>query len=133
MYQSVVVAVDGSKNSYRAAEEALKLNASKYTLLSVVSHEDSKDAILHSEQSSSDKRKALLEPIIDLYENKANEFNVMIEHGIPKDVIIQNVKRHNYNVLVIGSRGLNPLQEMVMGSVSRKVIKEIAIPILVVK
>lgn len=133
MYHSVVVAVDGSDNSVRAAKEALKMNAMKYTLLSVVSHEDSKDAVLHSEASSVEQRKALMQSIIDLYESNDITYEVRIEHGVPKDTIIQVGNTHEYDLLVIGTRGLNAFQEMMMGSVSHKVVKEVTIPVLVVK
>lgn len=133
MYHSVVVAVDGSDNSFRAAKEALKMNAMKYTLLSVVSHEDSKDAVLHSEASSVEQRKALIQSIIDLYESNDITYEVRIEHGVPKDTIIQVGNTHEYDLLVIGTRGLNAFQEMMMGSVSHKVVKEVTIPVLVVK
>lgn len=133
MYHSVVVAVDGSDNSVRAAKEALKMNAMKYTLLSVVSHEDSKDAVLHSEASSVEQRKALIQSIIDLYESNDITYEVRIEHGVPKDTIIQVGNTHEYDLLVIGTRGLNAFQEMMMGSVSHKVVKEVTIPVLVVK
>lgn len=133
MYQSVVIAVDGSDNSFRAAKEALKINAMKYTLLSIVSHEDSKDAVLHSETSSVDQRKSLIQPIIEEYENNDITYEVRIEHGVPKDTIIQIGNTHEYDLIVIGTRGLNAFQEMVMGSVSHKVVKEVNIPVMVVK
>lgn len=133
MYETIIVAVDGSENSYRAAEEALKLNGKHYTLLSVVSHEDSKDAVLHSETSSTEQRIATLQGIIQLYEEQKIQFETRIEHGIPKETIIKIGNDGHYDLLVIGTRGLNALQEMVMGSVSHKVVKEVNIPVLVVK
>ncbi|MCE4957365.1 universal stress protein [Macrococcoides caseolyticum] len=133
MYQSVIVAVDGSKNSVRAAEEALKLQAQQYTLLSVISHEDSKDAVLHSHTSSIEQRKALIQEIIHLYERHHVNFDVRIEHGVPKETIIKVGNSTVYDMLVMGSRGLNAIQEMVMGSVSHKVVKEVKIPVLIVK
>jgi nucleotide-binding universal stress UspA family protein len=37
------------------------------------------------------------------------------------------------DLMIIGSRGLNSLQEMVLGSVSYKVIKRVQCPVLIVK
>ncbi|WP_313019784.1 universal stress protein, partial [Macrococcoides bohemicum] len=56
-----------------------------------------------------------------------------IEHGVPKDKVIQIGNTHEYDLIVIGTRGLNAFQEMVMGSVSHKVVKEVHIPVMVVK
>ncbi|WP_414044133.1 universal stress protein [Macrococcus sp. EM39E] len=133
MYHSIVIAVDGSENSFRAAEEAIKLNSKYYTLLSVISHEDSKDAILHSEMSSVERRKLLLKEVIQLFEDKNKRFDLRIEHGNPKEIIINIANTGTFDMLVIGNRGLNAIQEMVMGSVSHKVVKEVNLPVLVVK
>ncbi|WP_256592904.1 universal stress protein [Pseudomonas sp. 2822-17] len=38
-----------------------------------------------------------------------------------------------YDIVIIGSRGLNPFQEMVLGSVSHKIAKRVECPVLIVK
>ena len=39
----------------------------------------------------------------------------------------------NFDLVIIGSRGLNSLQEMVLGSVSHKVVKRVKCPVHIVK
>ncbi|MGB8270820.1 MAG: universal stress protein, partial [Priestia megaterium] len=41
--------------------------------------------------------------------------------------------KNNFNLVVIGSRGLNSLQEMVLGSVSHKVAKRVHCPVMIIK
>ncbi len=53
--------------------------------------------------------------------------------GNPSQEIIKYVKDHSIDQLVIGSRGLNTFQEMVLGSVSHKVVKHAKCPVTIVK
>ncbi|QIH75073.1 universal stress protein [Macrococcoides canis] len=131
MYQAVLIAVDGSHNSMRAAEEAIKLNAEHYTILSVITAENSKESVLHGTGDSEADRKKELADIITKFSGR--NFEVMFEHGYPKDKIVEIANHHNYDLLVIGTRGLSGLKEVVMGSVSRHVVKQSEINVLVVK
>ena len=60
-------------------------------------------------------------------------FEISILIGDPASEIIQHVKKNDYDLLIMGSRGLNLLQEFVLGSVSHKVMKYVSIPVLIVK
>lgn len=131
MYQSVLIAVDGSHNSMRAAEEAIKLDAKHYTILSVITAEDSKESVLHGTGDSESDRKEELEDIIAKF--SGHHFNVLFEHGYPKEKVVEVANHHNHDLLVIGTRGLSGLKEVVMGSVSRHVVKHSDINVLVVK
>jgi nucleotide-binding universal stress UspA family protein len=53
--------------------------------------------------------------------------------GNPSQEIIKYVNSEEIDQLVIGSRGLNTFQEMVLGSVSHKVMKHVNCPITIVK
>lgn len=47
--------------------------------------------------------------------------------------IVKYANDQKVDIVVIGSRGLNALQEMVLGSVSHKVMKRAHCPALIVK
>jgi nucleotide-binding universal stress UspA family protein len=51
----------------------------------------------------------------------------------PDPTIVKHVNENNFDVVVIGSRGLSALQEFVLGSVSHKVAKRANCPVLIVK
>ena len=53
--------------------------------------------------------------------------------GNPSQEIIKYVNAEEIDQLVIGSRGLNTFQEMVLGSVSHKVMKHVNCPVTIVK
>jgi nucleotide-binding universal stress UspA family protein len=60
-------------------------------------------------------------------------YEIKILHGEPGPVIVDYVNKNNFEIVIIGSRGLNGLQEFVLGSVSHKVAKRANCPVLIVK
>ncbi len=137
MYQSILLAADGSDNSYRAAEEVLKLAGMKSTItvLNIVSVDDSVESVLHATEghSPNEERKAKLQRIIDLFDLHHANYVLKIEKGEPKMKVVELANSNQYDIVVLGTRGLNGLQEMVLGSVSHKVVKRAQIPVLIVK
>ena len=61
------------------------------------------------------------------------EVRVRIEKGVPASEILRAAKEENVSVIVIGSHGMSNIQEMIMGSVSEKVIRRSEDLVLVVK
>ncbi|GGB09338.1 universal stress protein [Macrococcus hajekii] len=137
MYHSILLAADGSDNSYRAAEEVIKLtcNESIVTLLHVISIDDSVESVLHSTEGHNlkEERKTKLKRIITLFEENNVKCILKIEKGEPKVKTVEVANSGQYEIVVLGTRGLNALQEMVLGSVSHKVAKRSEIPVLIVK
>jgi nucleotide-binding universal stress UspA family protein len=66
---------------------------------------------------------------------KSNQvtYEIKILLGEPGPVIVEYANKEKFDLVVIGSRGLNVLQEMVLGSVSHKVVKRADCPVLIVK
>ncbi|CAM4311026.1 universal stress protein [Lacicoccus alkaliphilus] len=137
MYQSILLAADGSDNSYRAAEETLHFigGDTEVTILNVVNPENSKDEILHNRpgDGSTFNRKAKLSKIIALYDENGVSYDVQFKQGSPAETVVDFANEGGYDVVILGSRGLNALQEMVLGSVSHKVAKRAHMPVMIVK
>lgn len=137
MYKKILLGADGSDNSYRAAQETLKLltEDSEVMVLNVFDAGDSKDEVLHSGPSESiiQKRKEKLSKIEALYRENNVAYKVQFTQGIPNETVVKFANNGSYDIVVLGSRGLNALQEMVLGSVSHKVAKRSKIPVLIVK
>ncbi|HJG33572.1 MAG TPA: universal stress protein [Jeotgalicoccus aerolatus] len=134
MYKSILLAADGSDNSFRAAKETLNFinENTKVTILNVIQVEKSKDAILHGEDIVREQKEKLAD-IMRLYENENVTYNVIFERGIPDETVVKAANDGDFNIIVLGNRGLNALQGMMMGSVSHKVAKRANIPVLIVK
>jgi len=139
MYRKILLAVDGSDNSLRATDEAVKIAAlmaeCTIDVIYVADFSKAKDDILHSqgkEELEYSRRKKLI-PIKEKIKAKNIAYELKILHGHPGPTIIDYANKEKVDMVVIGSRGLNTLQEMVLGSVSHKVMKRVNCPALIVK
>ncbi len=132
----IAVAVDGSDNGLRAAEHSMMLAQylpeAYIEIIYVADHNKAKDDYLTSE-SLVLKREQIVHPIVDLATEAGVKTVVTILKGNPSQEIIDHVNKSSVDQLVIGSRGLNVFQEMVLGSVSHKVMKHAKCPVTVVK
>ena len=139
MYERILVAADGSENSIRAAKEAIKLASvspnSHVTIVYVTDFEKTKSDVLHANSSESlyVARRQKVAPIEQLLFEANISFTTEILRGAPGPEIVKYANEHPIDLVIIGSRGLNSLQEMVLGSVSHKVMKRVQCPALIVK
>lgn len=138
MYKKLLVAVDGSENSMRAAKHAahiasLSENCS-VTIIYVADYSKIQTDVLYEsfEQLKEDNRKKVI-PAEQIFQNKNIPYSVEILQGVPGQTIVNFANKQQFDILIIGSRGLNALQKMVLGSVSHKVVKGANCPVLVVK
>ena len=60
-------------------------------------------------------------------------YDLKILRGDPGNTLVKYADENEIELIVIGNRGLSKLQEMVMGSVSHKVIQKANCPVLIVK
>lgn len=139
MYQHIVLAADGSENAVRACHEAIKIarlvEKSKIDVVYVASIAKVRDEMLRasSPESLEFTRRQKLANIEQLLKEHNVQYVVTILKGEPGPEIVRYVNERQPDLIVIGSRGLNSLQEMVLGSVSHKVMKCVNCPALIVK
>lgn len=139
MYNRILLAVDGSENSLRAAKEAVKLVSlspgCNVEVISVADFSKSKSEILHTQgkEELELKRRQKLAPVEELLRQGKVTYKLKILHGEPGPTIIDYANKEKVEMVIIGSRGLNALQEMVLGSVSHKVVKRVHCPVMIVK
>ncbi len=139
MYKKILLAADGSDHSLRAADHAVSL--AKYhedasvCIVCVIDPEEMKSEVLHNWQSLDirARRKARLQPIEDKCAAASVSYEVVMLHGKPGPTIVEYANQEQFDLVVIGSRGLNTLQEFVLGSVSHKVAKRAHCPVLIIK
>lgn len=137
MYEHIMVAVDGSDNSLRAVSQvaglAKLIGNVKVDVLSVIAIDVYSDMVYDPIEAHGEAQRELLEPAIGVLREAGIEPEIVLLHGRPADEIIRCAEENGADLLVIGSRGLNVLQEFAIGSVSHKVIKHSKCPTLVVK
>lgn len=139
LYKYILLAADGSENAYRAAQEACKIaKISEETLIElvyVVDFDKAQQEMLHA--GSAEKlelaRRQQTAKIEQLLKAQNITYKITLLRGVPGSEIVKYANDKKVDLVVIGSRGLNSLQEMVLGSVSHKVMKRVNCPALIVK
>lgn len=138
MYQKVLLAADGSDHSIRAASHAVKIAKmakSKMDIVYVVDDKAAKEDVLHGldKYEVKKERREKLKPVIEIIKEAGLECETHIVHGEPGPAIVDFANKNEYDLVVIGSRGLNRVQTMILGSVSHKIAKRVHCPVLIVK
>ncbi|WP_146813104.1 universal stress protein [Halobacillus faecis] len=140
MFKKVLLATDGSEHSSRAIDQALKM-AGPYKdqltldLIYVVDGSSSKEDVLNygDPHTATMKRKEKFFDTLAYIEEKGAKTDVIILHGEPAKAITAYANENDYDCVVMGSRGRNPFQKFILGSVSHKIVKYVQVPVLVVK
>ncbi|PSL48491.1 nucleotide-binding universal stress UspA family protein [Salsuginibacillus halophilus] len=138
MYKKILLAADGSDHSIRAAEHALALANitanSHIDIVNIIDSETAKTEVLKFGESHmlDDKRREKLHGVEDVLKSEVS-YEVHIVHGEPGPTLVKRANENDYDVVVVGSRGLNNLQSMVLGSVSHKVAKRVNCPVMIIK
>lgn len=139
MFKRILLAVDGSDHSIRATNEAAKIaslvEGCVIEVVLVADHSKAKTDILHTQGKEELylKRRQMIASIEEELTSKELSYEVVILHGDPGPTIVEHANRGDFDFVIVGSRGLNTLQEMVLGSVSHKVAKRVNSPVLIVK
>ena len=137
MIKKILLPVDGSSFSERAGEYAVFL-AKNLGAQMVVMHIIKVGATEKLELENIDSKKLKQAEIcFSPIKNKAEKESVEVEtkilvSRIIADTIIEEAKDGDYELIVIGSRGLSGLKKLVLGSVTEDVLKKSTVPVLVV-
>lgn len=145
--KKILVAIDGSPQSDKAAEEAVRFAAGNqsqfksriYALLVLPNAPTSTftDFVPATPMTETKKWDELRERIFYVVEKCAAEHDIqlemIIEYGDPADKIISLAKREEIDVIVIGSSGKGFIQRRIKGSVSHKVASNAACSVYIVR
>ena len=138
MFSRILVAIDGSESAKKAFEESIYLAQkcnSKLDLVHVVSCELGGDSATTFELIGELRTKA--EKMLDEYKIQAAQNNVPIEtmviQGVPAQVITEFAKTKRHDLIIMGTRGKSAFQELLIGSVSQKVMHHASCPVMVVR
>ncbi|MEM3521533.1 MAG: universal stress protein [Candidatus Bathyarchaeia archaeon] len=141
MFKKILVPVDGSEDSKKALKYALDI-ANKYnsrlTALYVVSkrvyahiHELGVLAMLTNELELEGEK--ILEEAQGLAKLLGLSIETKLVHGFPAEEILNMAEKENYDLIVIGGKGLSGVKTFFLGSVSDKVTHHAKCSVLIVK
>ncbi|WP_029001524.1 universal stress protein [Azohydromonas australica] len=138
----ILVPVDGSPYTkhmlaYLAEHEEWLSGAHRYTLLHVVPAVPpraaaalDKDVVKSYYESESEK---VFKPIRTFFKNKGVEIDYVSKVGHAADHIAGLADKGKYDLLIMGSHGHSALGNLVMGSVTTKVMAHCKTPVLLVR
>ena len=139
----VLVPIDGSKSALRALKYALSLREKLLKPLSI--------DLLNVQRriaSGNVRRFVPQEQLDDYYQDEGKvalrsarkavqasgvPFAVHIAVGDEPECIAAYAKEHDCELIVMGTRGMNTLENMLLGSVSTRVVHLAPVPVLLVK
>lgn len=140
----VLVGIDGSDHSFRAAQYALEISkkyVAKLIAVTVIympakSRMSQQEAIeVGAGLSEMDKAKTWFESFTQrAKENKIDLKTELVNSQRPVDyVILEYAEKEGINLIVIGTRGRSGLSKIVLGSVASGIVAYSHSPVLVVK
>jgi nucleotide-binding universal stress UspA family protein len=131
----IVVGYDGSDASKRALERAVTLAGGDGRIVVVAAAEShARTGITegaHLDPSEIERRRKDLEEGKAFLSERGVEAETIEGQGDPGDVVVETAK--DADLVIVGSRGLNPLQRLLLGSVSSKVVHRAECDVLVVR
>ncbi|HWP97240.1 MAG TPA: universal stress protein [Syntrophomonadaceae bacterium] len=142
MYEKVLIALDGSAPSFRSVEAAIKMADSieEISLVYVVNipHVPVVDGqsmdffpsqyykeLVRDGQEVLDKADKMLIPY--------HKTTKILESGLPAETILYMAEKNHIDLIIVGSRGLNSLQKLFIGSVSNKVLSLAHCAVMLIK
>ncbi|QSO46417.1 universal stress protein [Alicyclobacillus mengziensis] len=141
MSQRFLVPIDGSVHSTKAVETAIELIQSlrqkPFVTLLHVNHTppiiDNYDVNIDIEEVVKREGQKILRPASERLKAMGIRFEAISLKGEPVNQICALAKKGDYDMVIMGSRGLGRVSELVLGSVSRQVIQHVQCPVLITK
>lgn len=145
--KQILVAIDGSPLSDKAAEEAVRMaagNTSQFRskifamlVLPNAQRNSFTDFIPSRPITETDQWEETRQKIFYVIEKNSRELNIPLEikvaYGEPAEEILSFAEREGIDVIVIGSAGKGFLKRKVLGSVSHKVVTHAKCSVYVVR
>lgn len=136
MFEKILVAFDGSESSKKALDMSIEI-AKKFDsavhLVSVIAQSDF--ASLKNEVTSTEEGVFYQELQDKTIKSRKCDVKIkpVIIYGHPADRIIEYARSEDFDLMVIGSRGLSGTQRFFLGSVSDELSHHSPCPILIVR
>ena len=131
----IVVGYDGSDGAKRALDRAITLAGDDGRITVVGAAEMHSRAVTtegaHLDPSEIERRRKDLEEAKTLLATRGVDAETVEAQGDPGRAILDSAK--DADLIVVGSRGLNPFQRLLLGSVSTKVVHRADCDVLVVR
>ena len=135
----VAVGLDGSDSSWKALEEAVQQTRQKGGKLHVVSIQESAEAsysaseVLATEQTSREKLERAQIKARMLAESNAVSAITAIVVGSSAGAMVDYVKKHHVDLLVVGDTGHSSIWGALLGTTAEKIVRSAPCSVLIVR
>jgi len=141
---TALIAFDGSENAIRAIDKMLDtidtsklhahlLNVCEPIKVNEVIFKDTYEDMQAIDKARREAGLALLEPAKTRLESAGVKFDIHVNFGSPAEVITKLSHEYHCNLIVMGTRGMGTIKNLLLGSVASKVIHLTETPLLLVK
>lgn len=148
MYKKILVPVDGSEKAAKAAQQAADLASKLGAEMALLYVVPSLSPLVDTSYFSPDRFGNIQTAILEEFQRQGQEILKKVQEGLsgynlnittevasghPADEICKIAKEGDYDLVVMGSRGLGEIKGYLMGSVSNRVSRHAASPVLIVR
>ncbi len=142
MFKKVLVALDGSAPSFRAVEAAYKMAEciEEISLIYVIHtphlvSPDGQSMDFMASQYYMELTTIAQQILDDAEQILGTHPNIrkIIESGLPAETILHIAEKEHYELIIVGSRGLNSLQRLFLGSVSTQIVSLAPCAVMLIK
>lgn len=138
-FRKILVAYDGSSHGQRALELAIKIAQCSQAAIELVCVHDKVPSFLGDAETEELISRAVfhaqevLEPAIQQLRAEGLEAITNVLEGPAAEAILTVAETQQFDLIVIGSRGLSDWQGALIGSTSHRVLHHAKIPVLIVR
>lgn len=137
-FKKILVALDGSKNSIRALNNAIQLakqTDASITGIFIIQTFPTEMGLRRTVvgKALSKHYKHFMQTAKTMCTKKGIEFLDVVEYGEEGKTIVSFAHKNNVDLIVVGSRGMGKLEELFLGSTSNHVVHSSKIPVLIIK
>lgn len=143
MFESLLVAVDGSDESRAAAESAIEL-AEKFdgVVHGIYVRElhptyTKKGASILAEDAAQDEEieyaLGVLDEIGTIADNVGVEFQSEVKSGVPAFVLTDAAQQQDVDAIVAGIRGRTGLRDRIVGSTTERILRESPVSVIAIR
>jgi nucleotide-binding universal stress UspA family protein len=141
MFKNILLAVDGSEPSLKAAKMAAEMtrcNPAAVTLRIVIAYDPiptylGEPNLQHAIDMRMKDAEASLQQALAIVGDVPAEIHTEILEGPAADAILRVAETRESDLIVMGSRGLGQITGLLLGSQSQKVANNAACPVLIVR
>ncbi len=138
-YKTILVPIDGSKESKIAVEEAVKIaqkNGAMVIILHVVPERADLIEVyrIHSLHSAfREEGEKLLNEVYEYVSKQGVKVVTRLKEGNPWEEIVKAAQLQHCDLIIMGSHGHGTISKFLLGSVTQRVIGATPCPVMVVK